>query len=88
MDLDHDTVVAFSKSWGLFYLIALVAGCARLHVLAFQPEAVRQGEEQHPRRGTTSHGSDANAIPSAAARRRATSGTASRSWTRLFRAAS
>ena len=23
MDLDHDTLVAFSKSWGLFYLIAL-----------------------------------------------------------------
>jgi cytochrome c oxidase cbb3-type subunit 4 len=22
MDLDHDTLVAFSKSWGLFYLIA------------------------------------------------------------------
>ena len=26
MSLDHDTVVAFSKSWGLFYLIALVIG--------------------------------------------------------------
>ena len=25
MDLDHDTLVAFSKSWGLFYLIALSA---------------------------------------------------------------
>jgi cytochrome c oxidase cbb3-type subunit 4 len=24
MDLDHDAVVAFSKSWGLFYLIAFV----------------------------------------------------------------
>lgn len=24
--LDHDTVVAFAKSWGLFYLIALSAG--------------------------------------------------------------
>ena len=23
MDIDHDIVVAFSKSWGLFYLIAL-----------------------------------------------------------------
>ncbi len=25
MNLDHDTLVAFSKSWGLFYLIALSA---------------------------------------------------------------
>jgi cytochrome c oxidase cbb3-type subunit 4 len=23
MDLDHETLVVFSKSWGLFYLIAL-----------------------------------------------------------------
>lgn len=22
MDIDHDTLVGFSKSWGLFYLIA------------------------------------------------------------------
>jgi cytochrome c oxidase cbb3-type subunit 4 len=26
MTLDHDTVVAFAKSWGLFYLIALFVG--------------------------------------------------------------
>ncbi|WP_018182789.1 CcoQ/FixQ family Cbb3-type cytochrome c oxidase assembly chaperone [Kaistia granuli] len=26
MDLDYGTVVAFSKSWGLFYLIALAIG--------------------------------------------------------------
>ena len=26
MDLDHDTLVAFSKSWGLFYLMALAIG--------------------------------------------------------------
>ena len=26
MELDHDTVVAFAKSWGLFYLIALSLG--------------------------------------------------------------
>ena len=25
-DLDHDTLVAFSKSWGLFYQIALALG--------------------------------------------------------------
>ena len=29
MNLDHDTLVAFAKSWGLFYLIALaIAVCA------------------------------------------------------------
>ncbi|MGQ7794579.1 cbb3-type cytochrome c oxidase subunit 3 [Faunimonas sp. B44] len=26
MPFDHDTVVGFSKSWGLFYLIALAIG--------------------------------------------------------------
>ncbi len=26
MDVDHDSLVAFAKSWGLFYLIALAAG--------------------------------------------------------------
>jgi len=26
MGLDHETVVAFAKSWGLFYLIALSLG--------------------------------------------------------------
>ncbi|WP_062584894.1 MULTISPECIES: cbb3-type cytochrome c oxidase subunit 3 [unclassified Rhizobium] len=26
MSLDHETLVAFSKSWGLFYLIALAIG--------------------------------------------------------------
>lgn len=26
MDLDHDTLVVFSKSWGLFYLMALSIG--------------------------------------------------------------
>lgn len=26
MNLDHETLVAFSKSWGLFYLIALATG--------------------------------------------------------------
>lgn len=26
MDLDHDSIVAFAKSWGLFYLIALSVG--------------------------------------------------------------
>lgn len=26
MDLNHDTLVAFSKSWGLFYLIAFAVG--------------------------------------------------------------
>lgn len=26
MEIDHDTLVAFSKSWGLFYLIAFAIG--------------------------------------------------------------
>lgn len=26
MPLDHDTIVAFAKSWGLFYLIAMAVG--------------------------------------------------------------
>ena len=26
MDLSHETLVAFSKSWGLFYLIAFSVG--------------------------------------------------------------
>ncbi len=26
MEIDHQTLVAFSKSWGLFYLIALSIG--------------------------------------------------------------
>lgn len=26
MEVDHDSAVAFAKSWGLFYLIALAAG--------------------------------------------------------------
>lgn len=25
MNLDHETIVAFAKSWGLFYLIAMSA---------------------------------------------------------------
>ena len=41
MDLDHDTLVAFSKSWGLFYLIAFAHRRLHLHVLAIQPETVR-----------------------------------------------
>ena len=26
MDIDHDTMVAFAKTWGLFYLIAFSIG--------------------------------------------------------------
>jgi len=26
MDISHDALVAFSKSWGLFYLIGLMVG--------------------------------------------------------------
>ncbi len=51
MILDHDTVVGFAKSWGLFYLIALAIVVL---VYAFWPsnlETVRRGQEEHPRRG-------------------------------------
>jgi cytochrome c oxidase cbb3-type subunit IV len=34
MDLDHDTLVAFAKSFGLFYLIALSIGAM---IFAFWP---------------------------------------------------
>lgn len=34
MDVDHTSVVAFAKSWGLFYLIALAMGVL---VYAFWP---------------------------------------------------
>lgn len=34
MDFDHDTLVLFSKSWGLFYLMALAAAVL---VYAFWP---------------------------------------------------
>lgn len=34
MDIAHETLVAFSKSWGLFYLIALSIGVL---VYAFRP---------------------------------------------------
>ena len=26
MDVDHDTLVGFAKSWGLFYLVAMAIG--------------------------------------------------------------
>ena len=34
MDVDHDTLVAFAKSFGLFYLIALSIGTV---IFAFWP---------------------------------------------------
>ncbi len=34
MPIDHDTLVAFSKSWGLFYLIGLAIGVL---VYTFRP---------------------------------------------------
>ena len=41
MSLDHDVLVGFSKSFGLFYLIALSIGGARLRLLAVEQEALR-----------------------------------------------
>lgn len=34
MDIDHQTLVGFAKSWGLFYLIALAGGVL---IYAFWP---------------------------------------------------
>lgn len=34
MDIDHQSVVGFAKSWGLFYLIALAVGVL---IYAFWP---------------------------------------------------
>ena len=34
MDMDHDTLVGFAKSWGLFYLIAMFIGVV---IYAFWP---------------------------------------------------
>ena len=49
MDIDHDTLVGFAKSWGLFYLIAMFIGVVHLRVLAVEPEAVRRRQAEHPR---------------------------------------
>jgi cytochrome c oxidase cbb3-type subunit 4 len=35
MDIDHDTLVGFAKSWGLFYLMAFSIGVV---VYAFWPK--------------------------------------------------
>ena len=51
MDLDHDTLVAFSKSWGLFYLIAFAIGVC---VYTFWPSNRKRFDEakkKHPRSG-------------------------------------
>ena len=47
--MDNDFVVWFSKSFGLFYLIALSIVIARLCVLAVEQEAVRRGRAIDPR---------------------------------------
>ena len=39
MDIDHHTLVAFSKSWGLFYLFALMVGVL---VYTFWPSNKKQ----------------------------------------------
>ena len=49
MDIDHDTLVGFAKSWGLFYLIAMSHRRGDLRVLAVEPETVRRRQEEHSR---------------------------------------
>ena len=39
MSLDHDTLVVFAKSWGLFYLIAMAIGVL---IYAFWPSNRKQ----------------------------------------------
>ena len=87
MDIDHGTLVAFAKSWGLFYLIGMFLCVV---VYAFWPANRKRfdGAKRASSIRTTGHGSRGNAIPSPGGRRRATSGTASRSSTRPCRAAS
>ena len=42
MDLSHETLVAFSKSWGLFYLIAFAIGVV---IYAFLPSNRRKFQQ-------------------------------------------
>ena len=51
MDIAHDTLVWFSKSWGLFYLLALVAGVLAYTFWPGNRKDVHRGQEEHPRRG-------------------------------------
>ena len=48
MDLEHDTLVWFSKSFGLFYLIALAIIVLVYAYLAVEQEAVRSRREVDP----------------------------------------
>ena len=57
MDLDHDTVVAFSKSWGLFYLIALAHRRARSTLSGHRTGSASTAPSTASSTGTTSHGS-------------------------------
>ena len=42
MPFDHDTLVWFSKTFGLFYLIGLSVLATRLRLLAIEKEGIRQ----------------------------------------------
>ena len=46
MDIDHDTLVAFAKTFGLLYLIALSVGVVDLRLLAVARQAVRPGGQE------------------------------------------
>ena len=56
MDIDHQSLVGFAKSWGLFYLIALAVGVLIYALLALEPEALRPGQEEHSRQGRQAGG--------------------------------
>ena len=42
MDIDHDTLVGFAKSWGLFYLIGFIICVA---IYAFWPSNRRRFDD-------------------------------------------
>ena len=52
MDISHEAVVGFAKSFGLFYLIAMSIGVVDLRLLAVARQALRPGGQQRAgRRG-------------------------------------
>lgn len=74
MGLDHDTLVGFSKSWGLFYLIAFAVAVL---VYTFWPSNRKRfdrakksilDEDDRPLNGGTGNGGSNNGQPGAGER--------------------
>ena len=87
MDFDHDTLVAFSKSWGLFYLIAFchrrVASTRSGHRTG---NGFDEAKTEHSRSGRRAMAVE-ELDPVSGRETTGTNGTASRNLTRRFRAA-